>query len=509
MFPGFTQAVILAVIIILTQTTKHIRCDDTSNVDESDVLSLTKDTFDDAVKTHKHILVKFVAPWCGHCKALAPAYAAAAKQLAESGSEIKLASVDATIEQDLAQKYEVKGYPTIKFFSDGVTFEYTGGRTQDDIVGWLKKKTGPAADELKTVDDLNKLKQASDVVVIGVFKDMDGDTAASFLQVAKTIDGIPFGITSNADVLKELNVKQDTIVLLKKFDEGRNDLTSSIDESSIRQFIQENQLPIVVDFSAETAQKIFGGEIKVHVLLFASKKSSDYEKLREEFKTAAKTYRGKTLFVAIDSDDEENERVLEFFGLKTSNVPAVRLITLKDEMSKFKPDSSDITSEVLVDFVKAFFDGKLKPHLLTQDIPDDWDKTPVKILVGKNFHEVAHDKKKTVLVTFIAPWCGHCKQLTPIYEQLGEKYKDNVDVVIAKMDATANELEDIKIQSFPTIKLFPKDSDEVIDYQGERTLEALAKFVDSNGKEAGHIPEETEEQTEEADENEEAAHIDL
>ena len=509
MFPGFTQAIIVAVIVVLTQTTKRIHCDDTSNVDDSHVLSLTKETFDDAVKTHKHLLVKFVAPWCGHCKSLAPAYAAAAKQLAESGSEIKLASVDATIEQDLAQKYEVKGYPTIKFFSDGVTFEYTGGRSQDDIIGWLKKKTGPVAEELKTVDDLNKLKKASDVVVIGAFKDMDGDAAATFLQVAKTMDGIPFGITSNADVLKELDVKQDAVVLFKTFDEGRNDLTSAIDETSVRQFIQANQLPVVIDFSAETAQKIFGGDIKVHILLFASKKGSDYEKLREEFKTAAKGYRGKILFVSIDSDDEENERVLEFFGLKASNVPAVRLITLKDEMSKFKPDSSEITSEVLVGFVQAFFDGKLKPHLLTQEIPEDWDKGAVKILVGKNFYEVAHDKKKTVLVTFIAPWCGHCKQLAPIYEQLGEKYKDSADIVIAKMDATANELEDIKIQSFPTIKLFPKDSDEVIDYQGERTLESLSKFVDSNGKEAGHIPEEMAEQTEEPDESEEPTHIDL
>ena len=90
--------------------------------------------------------------------------------------------------------------------------------------------------------------------------------------------------------------------------------------------------------------------------------------------------------------------------MKTSEVPAVRLITLKDEMTKFKPESSEITSAVLTSFVQSFFDGKLKAHLLTQDIPEDWDKAPVKILVGKNFHEVAQDKKKTVLVTFIAPW---------------------------------------------------------------------------------------------------------
>jgi len=137
---------------------------------------------------------------------------------------------------------------------------------------------------------------------------------------------------------------------------------------------------------------------------------------------------------------------------------------------------------------------------MSQTEPADWDATPVKVLVGKNFWERVAGKN--AFVEFYAPWCGHCKQLAPIWDQLAEKFKDSADIVIAKVDATVNEVERVKVTSFPTLKYFSKDSDKVVNYSGERTLEELIKFVESGGQE--HAP--TEESDEEESGTEEAEH---
>jgi protein disulfide-isomerase A1 len=296
-----------------------------------------------------------------------------------------------------------------------------------------------------------------------------------------------------------LKVKGDSVILFKKFDEGRNDFSGTFEIEELKKFIHANQLALVSEFNQETAQKIFGGDIKVHNLLFASKKSEKFESQLSEFKNAASKFRGRSIFVLIDTDVDENERVMEFFGLKKEDAPTLRLISLAQEMTKYKPESNEIKADIIVKFVEAFFEKKLKPHLLTQDVPADWDAQPVKVLVGKNFNEVARDKTKSVLVEFYAPWCGHCKQLAPIYDQLAENFKDRTDIVIAKMDSTVNELEDLKIQSFPTIKYFPKDSDAIIDFNGDRTLEGMTKFLESDGKEGSQAAEEPEDDHEHED----------
>ncbi|CAG9858126.1 unnamed protein product [Phyllotreta striolata] len=451
------------------------------------VLVLTKDNFKTAVGDNEFILVEFYAPWCGHCKALAPEYAKAAKALAEKESAIKLGKVDATQEQDLAEQFGIGGYPTLKFFRKGSPVDYSGGRQADDIVNWLLKKTGPPARDVSTVEAAKELIDSNNVVVIGFFKDQTTEAAKAFLEVAASVDDVPFGITDDEPVYKEYEASDDTVVLFKKFDEGKVVYDGKPDEAEIKKFVQANSLPLIVEFNHETAQKVFGGEIKSHLLLFLSKSDESFQKITDAARSVAKPYKDQVLFVTIDAEDEDHQRILEFFGMSKKEVPAARLIKLEEDMAKYKPASDDLTADNIKQFVDDFLAGKLKQHLLSQELPDDWDKEAVKVLVASNFDSVALDSNKDVLVEFYAPWCGHCKQLVPIYDKVGEHFSGNDDVVIAKMDATTNELEHTKVTSFPTIKLYAKGENQAIEYNGPRTFEGLTKFVESGGKEGAEV----------------------
>uniref|UniRef100_A0A672QXK0 Protein disulfide-isomerase n=1 Tax=Sinocyclocheilus grahami TaxID=75366 RepID=A0A672QXK0_SINGR len=473
--------------------------------EEEDVLVLKKSNFEEALKTYPNILVEFYAPWCGHCKALVPEYAKAAGMLKAEGTDIRLAKVDATEESELAQEFGVRGYPTIKFFKGGEKEnpkEYSAGRQADDIVNWLKKRTGPAATTLNDVTQAESLIADNEVAVIGFFKDVESADAKAFIKTAEAVDDIPFGITSDDAVISKFEVAKDGVVLFKKFDEGRNTFDGEIAKEKLLAFIKANQLPLVIEFTEPklTAPKIFGGEIKSHILMFVPKTATDFQDKMDQFKKAAEGFKGKILFIFIDSDVDDNQRILEFFGLKKEECPTIRLITLEEEMTKYKPETSEITAENIIAFCTDFTEGKLKPHLMSQDIPDDWDKNPVQVLVGKNFEEVVFDPAKNVFVEFYAPWCGHCKQLAPIWDQLGEKFKDNANIVVAKMDSTANEIEAVKVHSFPTLKFFPAGEDrKVIDYNGERTLDGFTKFLESGGKEGGAPARDEDEETDDLD----------
>jgi len=107
----------------------------------------------------------------------------------------------------------------------------------------------------------------------------------------------------------------------------------------------------------------------------------------------------------------------------------------------------------------------------------------VKTVVGLTFDEIVNDSEKDVLIEFYAPWCGHCKQLTPKYEQLGEKLSKVSSVTIAKIDATANDWDRSKfeVSGYPTIFMVPAKKDaKPILYSGDREVNAMYKFIKKN-----------------------------
>lgn len=434
------------------------------------VQTLTSSNFQSTLDGNEFVLVEFYAPWCGHCKSLAPEYESAATKLKDEGSNVVLAKVDATAEQDISEG--VTGFPTLKFYINGKPIEYNGGRTADSIVSWLKKKSGPAVSKITTEAELEKIKSDNPVVAVLV------GINEAFESVAKTLE-LPF-VHADGEELKTLLGGKEGITVFKHFDELKAMLEGLPSVKEIADFVMGHSLPLVVPFSQETAQKIFGGAVKQHFIMFVDKTGSpkETEDLVKQASEVAKEFRGKYLFVTVDKADS---RVVEFFGIK--NYPDARIVELTEKgMKKYKLVGDGLTQENIKKSCEEHTEGKLAVDLKSEDAPqgDAAVENDVHVLVGKTFDSIVKQPGKDVFVEFYAPWCGHCKQLAPKYEELGKWAKAHPNLIVAKMDASQNEVASVEISSFPTLKLFKADSEEIVEYSGEREVPDMIAFLEQH-----------------------------
>lgn len=142
----------------------------------SQVVTLTSANFDELVKESKDPwIIKFYAPWCGHCKRLAPTWHRLSKALQDSGSSTKVAKVDCTVHRRVCSRFGVQGYPSLFYINDGVVYKYQQSRTLNSFLdflngGWEKAEAiGPIADEtlLSTIVD-TAVEWASENTVLAV-----------------------------------------------------------------------------------------------------------------------------------------------------------------------------------------------------------------------------------------------------------------------------------------------------------------------------------------------------
>ena len=192
------------------------------------------------------------APWCGHCKALAPEYEEAATSLA--AKSIRLAKVDCTEQQDLCQEYGVEGYPTLKVFRGANNVQpYAGPRKAQAIVSYMTKQSLPSVSSLESKAALEEFKTADKVVLVGYFAADDKSSNTTFSELADELrDSFLFGATSDAALAKAEGVKAPAIVLYKAFDEGKATFEETFTKEALTEFAKTASTPLIGEVGPDT-----------------------------------------------------------------------------------------------------------------------------------------------------------------------------------------------------------------------------------------------------------------
>ncbi|XP_014368740.2 protein disulfide-isomerase A3 [Papilio machaon] len=448
---------------------------------EEDVLDLTDSDFSTLISEHDTALVMFYAPWCGHCKRLKPEYAQAAGILKNDETPVMLAKVDCTEGgKSTCEKFSVSGYPTLKIFRKGeLSQEYNGPRESNGIVKYMRAQVGPSSKDLLTVADYEAFTSKDEVVVVGFFE-KETDLKGEFLKTAdKMREEVTFGHTSAKEVLEKSGYKDNVVLfrpkrLQNKFEESSIVYKGDTDMYSLKAFIKENYHGLVGVRQKENIQEFTNPLVVAYYDVDYVKNPKGTNYWRNRVLKVAKEM-NEVNFAVSDKDDFTHE--LNEFGMDYVKTDKPIVAGRDSDGNKFIM-TAEFSIENLLAFSKDLIDGKLEPFIKSEALPENNDG-PVKVAVGKNFKELVTDSGRDALVEFYAPWCGHCQKLAPVWDELGEKLK-NEDVDIVKIDATANDWPKslYDVSGFPTIYWKPKDSaKKPVRYNGGRSLEDFLKYV--------------------------------
>ncbi|GAB4855732.1 disulfide-isomerase [Ancistrocladus abbreviatus] len=450
------------------------------------VMTLDHSNFTTIISKYDFIVVQFYAPWCGHCKRLAPEYEKAASALSKHDPPITLAKVDASdqVNKELALQYNIEGFPTIKILRNGgkSSQEYKSPREADGIVDYLKKQLGPASVEIKSIDDAKKHIDEKSIFIVGLFPRFSGEEFENYTRLAENLrSDYSFGHALDAKVLPrgESSVEGPVIRLLKPFDELVVD-SQNFQLDAAEKFIEEASVPSLTVYDSDPnnhpyLEKYFNIENNAKAMLLLNFSGDSYAPLRTKYQDIATLFKGKGINFLI-GDLQATSGLLQYFGLKEDLAPLI--IIHKTDDQKFL--KTNLEADQLVPWFKEYMDDKLKPFKKSEPIPEVNDE-PVKVVVADSLGDMVLNSQKNVLLEFYARWCGHCKKLAPILEEVAVSYEKDPNVLIAKIDATANDIpsDTFNVMGFPTM-YFKSSSGKIAQYEGDRSKEDFINFIQKN-----------------------------
>ncbi|CAH1796207.1 unnamed protein product [Owenia fusiformis] len=426
---------------------------------------------------------------CGACKRLAPEYDTAATALKKNDPPVAFAKVDC-IEagKEKCSECGVSGYPTLKIFRNGeLEADYEGPRDSAGIIGYMKKKAEPTTKVLDSVENAKKFVNIQDfddnAVVVGFFESADSDGAKTFKTLADALsEDFTFGVSTDSAINKEFKQKDSVVIFRpKRLQSKMEGATAEFDGdvsslTDLKTFVNNNINGLVGHRTARNKEQFQKPLIVTYYDVDYKKNTKGTNYWRNRVMRVGKkiTEGGAKVFFAVSSATEFSQEIVDL-SLDVKNAPVVGAWNTKGQ--KFIM-TDHLSIDTFEKFVNDFLDNKLEPYIKSEPIPEN-SENAVKVVVGKNFADLVDDETKDVLIEFYAPWCGHCMSLEPKYNELAEKMANEKNIVIAKMDATANDVPpQYNVKGFPTIYFAPKGNKQnPKQYNGGREVDDFVKYL--------------------------------
>ncbi|CAK68582.1 unnamed protein product (macronuclear) [Paramecium tetraurelia] len=451
-------------ILLLALTFAIISTEQIPEVDG--ILQLSRRNFQQALDEHPRLLVKFYIDSCGYCQKMKPVFIQLAQRLKEYG--FVLGEVNAQESKSLAAKHDAKAYPTLKLFRNGVSYDFPNSSDSLEILFEfaLQHAYGPIT-KLYTQEEIDLFLKRSNIAVLKYVNDQDELSNVSLDHIQ-----VKFGIVENNELRQNYPHKY---TLINKDIEKPIHYNGDID--GLSEFISTKGYPLVFSLNEEEFMKVEND--KIPLVGIAGQKNGV---LHKRFKYLAESYVNSTRFVIIDPSLELSNRRFEYL-IKQSPVAENTIYyydyeTKKTTTTTFNDNSVGVLKKAVESLIEEVTAPKREAERLAKLIKGDGQ---VHKLTTENFKEQVFDNHRHVFVKFYAPWCGHCQSLAPTFEKLAQELNRD-DIVIAEVDHTANQFDDIPIEGYPTLYLFKQEGDTKTrkEYEGDRSYQGMKSFLERN-----------------------------
>eukprot|EP00760_Papus_ankaliazontas_P014838 PhM_4_TR16158/c0_g1_i1/m.77053 len=529
MYKDGKRAVYKSTKIDLRSLTRFLEGSDARGDDEETLVGAVEvqsyEQWETLLASDRALFVKFYAPWCGHCKRLEPDWKLVADEYS-TNVDVMMVSVDATTQSRLAERYEIDGFPTIKFFpSDrhSPAIEFDRERDANGLRGFLQEHVGEhEAQKLvasravmqHSLKQLNLLLTAEDMKDKHIFVLVLNKNCRDCALAEHWLDAIAMKARGTDDPIHSLRLMNETNMHFVSINVATN--------PAVKRIFDVHTFPSILYFAAddtkvrpqatETYDALFDG---VSLANYVSSKTG--VEINMSFQTITASESGATEVTSLSEvyhllDTIAGKVFLAFYAdycvhcrklLPELDIVAQNIATIPQNQGRdriviakidgIKYQHSDVTAFPVMRLYNrrggmeeydSHRDSKsIEKYLFPNRRPGKHiPRTPGEVFEANatNFDDVAGDDRYVAVILFHAKWCQHCQSFLPKFAEAAAMLKDREEISFISIEASgnANLGDKYGITSIPAVVVLTRvDREAPTRYRDALTATSLVRFV--------------------------------